>query len=102
VITNIFDEPTGRPAAVDPDDAVLWLNRAYRSHTMPIQPEAYKMAQTGMAFRPNWPPPPSWGPPAFWANITTITSTARPRCFVGRHWGGALHPAGPWINAPSP
>ena len=111
VITNIF----GMGSAVGPQNLTsmtqyFWFNRAYRAHTMPIQLEAYKMAeQTGMRF------PPMTGAiiaaivvgtlSAFWANIHNYYAygMSAKLSFVGRHFG--VEPyirLASWISVPQP
>jgi len=111
VITNIFGmgSPVG-PQNLTSMTQYFWFNRAYRSHAMPIQLEAFKMAeQTGMAFRPLTfvliGASLIGTLSAFWANIHgyyTYGMSAK-MSFVGRYFGvEPYNRLQSWISAPQP
>ena len=88
----------------------FWFNRAYRSHAMPIQLEALKMAeQTSMSFRRMAVALVAASVvgtlSAFWANIHNyyVWGMSAKMSFVGRYFG--VEPYNRlqwWLNAPQP
>jgi hypothetical protein len=111
VITNIF----GMGGAVGPQNLTsmtqyFWFNRAYRAHTMPIQLEAFKMAeQRRMAFAPMTfvliAASIVGTLSAFWANIHGyyVYGMSAKMSFVGRHFGvEPYNRLQSWIGAPQP
>ncbi len=111
VITNIF----GMGGVIGPQNLTsmtqyFWFNRAYRAHTMPIQLEAFKMAeQTRMAFRPMTYALIAASIvgtlSAFWANIHGyyVYGMSAKMSFVGRHFGVEPYTRlASWIAAPQP
>jgi hypothetical protein len=87
-----------------------WFNRAYRSHTMPIQLEAFKMGElTGMLFGPLTLVLVGAGIlgtlSAFWANIHGYYAygMSAKMSFVGRYFGVEPYMRlQSWIVAPQP
>jgi Family of unknown function (DUF6785)/Domain of unknown function (DUF6784) len=87
-----------------------WFNRAYRSHTMPIQLEAFKMAeQTGMSFRGMAGVLVAAGLvgtlAAFWANLHNYYTwgMSAKMSFVGRYFGVEPYDRlQSWIISPQP
>ncbi|MGQ9732213.1 MAG: DUF6785 family protein [Candidatus Zipacnadales bacterium] len=111
VITNLFGvgPPVG-PQNLTAMTQYFWYNRAYRAHTMPIQLEAFKMAQqTGMAFRPLTLAlilASIMGTlSAFWANVHGyyVYGMSAKMSFVARHFGTEpYYRLASWISAPRP
>ncbi|MBM3497267.1 MAG: hypothetical protein FJX74_01230 [Armatimonadetes bacterium] len=111
VITNLFG--MGSPIGAQNLTSMtqyFWFNRAYRAHTMPIQLEAYKLAdQSGMALRPLTAVMMAAGVLgtlcAFWANIHGYYAygMSAKMSFVGRYFGvEPYNRLQSWISAPQP